>query len=323
MTGVQSHQFIVNDTEQGQRLDAFVPVRCSTLSRNACLRLIKQGQITVDNQIKKPAYTLKAGQTICIVVPEPETSDILPQDMDLDILFEDKDIVVVNKAPGLVVHPGPGHGHNTLVNALLYHCKDLSGIGGVQRPGIVHRLDKDTSGVILIAKNDLAHLGLAHQFANRTMDKMYLALAHGVIKEDTGKVDLPIGRHPSDRKRMHVSTPARGREALSLWKVRERFQDATFVEVAIKTGRTHQIRVHLAALHHPAIGDPVYGGRKKRGRLPASLQGKLPVPERQMLHAHIIQFNHPVSGERLTCTASLPKDMADLLSVLREQQKKN
>jgi len=318
MTGAQPCQFIVQNSEQGQRLDALVPVHCSSLSRNACARLIKQGLVTVDSQIKKPSFTLKAGQIVRITHPEPSAPDILAQEMALDILFEDKDIVVVNKPPGLVVHPGPGHAQNTLVNALLHHCKDLSGIGGVQRPGIVHRLDKDTSGVILVAKNDLAHAGLARQFSGRTMDKIYLALAHGVLRDDEGAVNLPIGRHPSDRKRMHVSSLSKGREALSLWKVRERFRDATYVEVEIKTGRTHQIRVHLAAMRHPVIGDTVYGGRKKRGRLPASLQGKIPAPERQMLHAHTIRFNHPITGERLACVASLPKDMADLLAALRE-----
>ena len=161
------------------------------------------------------------------------------------------------------------------------------------------------------------HAGLAEQFAERRMEKFYLALTHGVIKEDSGAVDVPIGRHPSDRKRMHVSTPARGREALSLWTVRERFLDATFVQVQIKTGRTHQIRVHLAAIHHPVIGDPVYGGRKKRGRLPASVQGKAPAPERQMLHAHIITFTHPITGEKLSCKASMPQDMENLRALLR------
>ena len=318
MTGEHFHQFIVKNTEQGQRLDAFVPVHCPDLSRNACARLIRLGLVTVNNQIKKPAYPLKAGESVSIIVPEPEAPDILAQKMDLEILFEDKDIVVVNKAPGLVVHPGPGHSQNTLVNALMAHCNDLSGIGGVQRPGIVHRLDKDTSGVILVAKNDLAHTGLARQFSGRTIQKVYLALSHGVIKEDTGTVDLPIARHTSDRKRMHVSTPAKGREALSLWKVRERFEDASFIEVQIKTGRTHQIRVHLAAIHHPVIGDPVYGGRKKRGRLPVSIQGKAASPERQMLHAHTICFTHPITEKNLSCTAPLPQDMESILSALRD-----
>ncbi|ACL05060.1 pseudouridine synthase, RluA family [Desulfatibacillum aliphaticivorans] len=321
MTGDQTYQFKVQNKEQGQRLDAFVPVHCKNLSRNACARLIRQGLVTVDKSVKKPSYVLKPGEMVSVTVPEPETADIVAQDMDLAILYEDRDIVAVNKPPGMVVHPAPGHSSNTLVNALLAHCKDLSGIGGVQRPGIVHRLDKETSGVILAAKNDAAHAGLSEQLAQRRVEKFYLALAHGVIKEDTGVIDLPLARHPSDRKRMHVSTPAKGREALSLWTVKERFLDATYVKVQIKTGRTHQIRVHLAALHHPVIGDTVYGGRKKRGRLPASVLGKAPPPERQMLHAHIVSFTHPVTGEKLTLTAPLPQDMAQLLEALRESPK--
>ncbi|MBU4186274.1 MAG: RluA family pseudouridine synthase, partial [Proteobacteria bacterium] len=239
--------------------------------------------------------------------PEPVLSE--PEPHDIDILYEDTHIIIINKEPGLVVHPAPGHNKGTLVNRLLYHCPELEGIGGKLRPGIVHRLDKDTSGTMVVAKNDAAHINLAAQFKSRKIKKIYLALVHGVVKSESGSISLPIGRHPSDRKK--ISTVSRkSRSAKTFWKVIERFNGATFLELDLKTGRTHQIRVHCAAINHPIVGDPVYGGKKAAKKLPTS------VP-RQMLHAWQLEFTHPATGEVMSFESPIPQDMEKVIEMLR------
>lgn len=316
MTGGQSFNFLVDTSEHGLRLDSFVVARKNELTRNACTRLIKQGLVTVEGAVKKPSYPVRTGQSVRLIVPGPQSPDIKAQDLGLDVLYEDQDLIVINKPAFLVVHPGPGHSQGTVVNALLHHCKDLSGIGGELRPGIVHRLDKDTTGVLMAAKNDAAHLDLSEQFSSRTIKKIYLALVHGKVLEDTGIIDLPISRHRVDRKKMYAAKTRAGREAITLWKVKKRFSDATFLALEIKTGRTHQIRAHLAAIRHPVIGDPLYGGRKKRGRLPDSVKGKAAQPGRQMLHAYKITFIHPRTNQPMTIEAPMPEDMIRLADVL-------
>jgi 23S rRNA pseudouridine1911/1915/1917 synthase len=238
----------------------------------------------------------------------------------LDILFEDRHLLVINKPPGLVVHPAAGHASGTLVNGILHHCPNLEGIGGDMRPGIVHRLDKDTSGIIVVAKTAHALAGLSHQFKTRSVDKRYCALVHGLPDRDSGTIDLPVGRHPVDRKKMSTVSP-HGREALTLWRIKEKFEGAALLEVYLKTGRTHQIRVHCKSMGHPIIGDPVYGTRKKLSNL---AKGKVPFyqavkkADRQMLHAFQLGFAHPVTAENHHFDAPLPEDMIAVIEALKK-----
>jgi 23S rRNA pseudouridine1911/1915/1917 synthase len=239
--------------------------------------------------------------------------------LDLDIIFEDPDLLVVNKPAGLVVHPAAGHATGTLVHGILYHCPDLEGIGGEKRPGIVHRLDKDTSGILIVAKNSRAHHDLSRQFKSRSIHKHYLALVAGSPKSDKGSIDLPVGRHPVDRKKMSTRSK-RGRDALTIWHVRERFRGTTLLDIEIKTGRTHQIRVHCQAAGFPIVGDPVYGRKRALNQMVAgypALQVVLKMIDRQMLHAHAIGFSHPADGRALSFEAPLPEDMAGLVEQLR------
>jgi len=243
----------------------------------------------------------------------------LPQEIPLNIIYEDAAIIVVNKEAGMVVHPAPGNYDHTLVNALLFHCRDLSGIGGVLRPGIVHRLDKGTSGLIVAAKSDAAHHSLAAQFKNHEVEKTYLALVWGDIKGDRGEIILPVGRHPGDRKKMSTKSK-RGREAITYWKVRERYGLATMLEVKIKTGRTHQIRVHLSDRGYPVVGDAVYGNASKiRSIADAVLKAQFKALNRQALHAARLSFTHPESGEKVVFEAAMPEDMAGLCAQLRSR----
>ena len=251
----------VMPSDQAKRLDVLVASFLSGQTRTFVAGLITDEHIRVDGRPKKPGYRVKSGEQISGIIPPPAPVEFKPEPIALDILFEDEHIIVVNKQPGLVVHPAPGHFSGTLVNGLLYHCPDLGGIGGELRPGIVHRLDKDTSGTLVVAKNDAAHTHLSRQFKSRQVQKVYLALVHGNVKSATGSVKLPVGRHPVDRKRMSTVSP-RGRSAQTDWTVKEQFHGFTLLELNLKTGRTHQIRVHCDAIRHPIVGDKVYRPRK-------------------------------------------------------------
>ncbi|MDI6796960.1 MAG: RluA family pseudouridine synthase [Desulfatibacillaceae bacterium] len=315
MPGVADYRFLVSQGDMGLRLDSFLSAKIDGLSRSQAARLVRQGHALVDGSPKKPSHQLAPGQAVTASLPKPEPCQALPEALEIDILYQDSDLVVVNKPPGLVVHPAPGHISGTLVNALLHHCRDLSGVGGLLRPGIVHRLDKDTSGVLVAAKNDAAHQALSGQFAARTVEKTYLALVFGVPEKDSGIVDMPVGRHPDQRKKMAAG---KGRQALTLWRVARRFADAALLEIDIHTGRTHQIRVHLAALGHPVIGDSVYAGKKRGKKLPDSVAGKTPFPGRQMLHAFRLSLILPASGKRLVIEAPVPQDMQILTQALEK-----
>ncbi|MFI5178646.1 MAG: RluA family pseudouridine synthase [Vicinamibacterales bacterium] len=284
----------------GERLDVFVARRIPSLTRARVQKLIEEGRVTIAGQRAKPSLRLDAGQRVTVDVPPPVDGVAVAEDIALDIIYEDSDMLVVNKPPGMTVHPSPGHTSKTLVNAILSHCHDLSGIGGVLRPGIVHRLDRDTSGVIVVAKNDAAHNALAKQLKERSVEKTYVALVEGTPKPPEGVIDAPIARDPRNRQRMAVVD--RGRESTTAYKLIERFSGMSLVEARPRTGRTHQIRVHLAAIGHPIIGDRVYG---KPSQLVA----------RQFLHARRIVFAHPRTGERVEFDAPLP---ADLEAALRK-----
>ena len=279
----------------GERLDAFLARRVEGLTRSAAQRLLEEGAVTSQGRSLKKSEKTAPGQVIQVVLPEPEPVDVRPQNIPLDVVYEDRDVIVVNKPVGMVVHPAPGHPDGTLVNALLYHCGDtLSGINGELRPGIVHRIDRDTSGLIIAAKNDKAHLALAEQLQDHSLARVYEAVAVGNFREDSGTVNAPIGRHPVDRKKMAVE-PRNGRPAVTHWRVLARYPGYTHVECRLETGRTHQIRVHLASIGHPLLGDTVYGSKK-------------PVPglAGQCLHARKLIFRHPRTGERVELECPLP-----------------
>jgi 23S rRNA pseudouridine1911/1915/1917 synthase len=309
--------FEVTESEAGRRLDAVIAARFPALSRSYVGRLIRAGQITINGITKKPAYLTKRGEMIRSEIPPPQTIPCKAEPIPLSILYEDADLIVLNKPPGLVVHPAPGHGSGTLVNALLYHCGDLTGIGGELRPGIVHRLDKDTSGTLVVAKNDMAHHGLSYQFKKRQVEKRYLALVYGVMKESAGVIDLPIGRHPTHRKKMST-TSRRSRSTETRWQIKESFAGVSLLEVDLKTGRTHQARVHCAAVGHPVVGDAIYGGKKRWKAVPSQdLQDVLKGVRRQMLHAWALRLEHPRTGQWMRFESPLPRDMALLLEALR------
>lgn len=276
-------------------------------SRSFVQGLIEQECVTVNGLVKKANYKVRQGDKIEVEFPTPRESTAEPENIPIEILYEDEDVLVVNKPQGMVVHPAPGAWTGTLVNALLYHCQNLSGINGVLRPGIVHRIDKDTSGILVVAKNDIAHQGLAAQLKAHTMDRKYLALVHGVVLEPSGTVDAPIGRDPADRKRMAV-VMHHSKLAVSHYTVLERFSESTYVEVRLETGRTHQIRVHMRYIKHPVLGDPVYGPKKNQ----FGVQG-------QMLHAAHLGFEHPRSGLWMKFEAPVPKKFAKLMEKLRKE----
>lgn len=299
--GDDVQEYLVRDREEGQRLDVFLAQR-SGLSRARIQRLIADGQVLLDGHPAKPSAPVGAGQRVRLTVPPAEPLALRPEVIPLDILFEDEDLLVVNKPAGLVVHPGAGRTTGTLVHALLAHCQRLPGIGGVERPGIVHRLDRDTSGVMVVAKTDVAHQSLSNQFKARIVQKRYLALAHGLLVHDRGRVEAPIGRREQDRKRMGVRREG-GREARTAYRVLRRLPEMTLVELHLETGRTHQIRVHLAHIGHPVVGDQVYGGRRER----RARGGEEPA-ERQMLHAWRLEFRHPRTGAWLAFSAPPPAD---------------
>lgn len=292
---------------EGQRLDVFLSESVSDLSRSAAQNLLNQGCVTVNGQSVKKNYKTKAGDVVKVVLPEPETLDVTPTKMDLEIAYEDEDLLVINKPKGLVVHPAAGHWDDTLVNGLLYaRGEELSGINGVMRPGIVHRIDKDTSGLLAVAKNDLAHTVLASQLKDHTLSRTYEAIVCGTFKEDSGTVDAPIGRHPSDRKRMAV-TQRGGRDAVTHWEVIARYRGYTHIRCRLETGRTHQIRVHMAYLGHPILGDTVYGHKKPE-------LGQ----DTQCLHACSLCFRHPRTGLPVLVTSTLPEYFQKVLEKLQK-----
>ena len=302
-----------------QRLDQFLADSLPELSRSQIKKLIEDGLILCDGERVKAGNKLRGGETVQVEIPSPEPIEALPEDIPLDILYEDSSLIVINKPAGMVVHPAPGHSSGTLVNALLYHCRDLSGIGGCLRPGIVHRLDKDTSGVMVVSKDDEAHQGLAEQFKEHSISRKYVAFVFGQVQNNTGTVDKPIGRHPQERKKMSGASRS-GRRAVTHWQVLQRFDKdrLTCVELTLETGRTHQIRVHLSEMNLPVVGDPVYGGHKKSNAIgDARLRSLVQGLKRQALHARHLGFRHPVTGAWLEFESPLPQDMADILEYLQ------
>ena len=292
---------------KGLRIDKFLSEQNPDYSRSYIQKLIKEGQVSVSGKAVKSNYKIDGSEEIVLLIPEQIVPDILPENIPLDILYEDQDLIVINKPKGMVVHPAAGHYSGTLVNALMYHCKDdLSGINGVMRPGIVHRIDQNTTGSLLVCKNDYAHNFIASQLKVHSITRKYRAIVHGNIKEDTGTIDAPIGRHPIDRKKMAIE-PRNGREAVTHFQVLERFGNYTYIECQLETGRTHQIRVHMSSIHHPIVGDDVYGPAK----CPFSgLQG-------QTLHAQVLGFIHPRTKEYMEFSAPLPEYFESLLQKLR------
>lgn len=303
-----------------ERLDHFISATVPELSRAAVQRLIEAGDVSVNGAAAKPSLKLKGGERVTVAVPPPEASEALPEEIPLDILYEDPDVIVVNKPAGMVVHPGAGNPAGTLVNALLAHCRDLSGIGGKIRPGIVHRIDKDTSGVIIAAKNDHAHLSLARQFSEHTIKRIYLAIVYGSPKTDSGRIESTIGRHPVDRTRMS-STAKHGKHAATHWKVIARYEGVTLIRLRLETGRTHQIRVHLSEAGHPLVGDQLYGsqGRLKTVR-DTQARALLKTVDRQALHAKTLGFIHPTTGQYLEFDTELPDDMTRIIAGLQKLQ---
>ena len=290
----------------GERLDAFV-ARTAGLTRSAAQKLLEEGRVTCANKPLRKNDKTAVGQELCVDIPQAVEVDIVPQNIPLDVVYEDEHVIVVNKPVGMVVHPAPGHPDGTLVNALLYHCgKSLSGINGELRPGIVHRIDRDTSGLIIAAKNDAAHLSLAAQLQDHTLARTYMAVAVGGLKEDEGTVNAPIGRHPVDRKKMAIDRK-NGREAVTHWSVQERYSGYTLVECRLETGRTHQIRVHMASIGHPLLGDVVYGAKKPYPGLAG-----------QCLHARKLKFIHPATGEAVEVECPLPDWFEAVLEKLRK-----
>ena len=300
-------EFYPTDLESDVRIDRYLAKACPELSRSYIQKLLKSGQVLVNGSLIKSSYVVAADDHIEVDVPEAVEPEIEAEPMDLDILYEDRDIILVNKPKGMVVHPAAGHYSHTLVNGLMYHCKDqLSGINGVMRPGIVHRIDMDTTGVLIVCKNDMAHNSIAAQLKEHSITRRYQAIVHGVLKEDEGTVDAPIGRHQTERKKMCINYN-NGRNAITHYQVLRRFEQYTYVECRLETGRTHQIRVHMASIHHPLLGDTVYG------------PSKCPVPSLigQTLHAGVLGIIHPRTGVYMEFTAPLPGYFEKLLRTLR------
>ncbi len=309
--------FPVGPEQARMRLDVFLAGADPAFSRAQIQAAIDEGHVSVSGKAPKASLHLKAGDLVSLYLEPAIEATAVPEDIPLNIIYEDATLLVINKPAGMVVHPAPGNPDGTLVNALLFHCQDLSGIGGVLRPGIVHRLDKETSGLLVVAKSDEAHRHLSAQFEKHEVHKRYLALAWGDMKGEQGESLLPVGRHPKDRKKMSTKSP-RGKDAQTLWRAGERFGVATLLEVTIKTGRTHQIRVHLAERGHPVVGDAVYGSasRMQVVKNPA-LRAALKAFSRHALHAAELSFVHPQSGERLSFFAPLPPDMEGLIACFR------
>lgn len=304
---MERFEYFVAEEQANNRVDVFLTQQQPELSRSHVQNLIEGQHVQVNDKPIKSNYKLRSGDRVVLTVPPPAEVDIQPQDIPLDILYEDKHVIIINKPRGMVVHPAVGNYEGTMVNALLEHCEDLSGINGVMRPGIVHRIDKDTSGVLMVAKTDRAHLSLAQQIKDRTVTRRYVALVHGNIQEESGIINAPIGRHQTDRKKMAVDTK-NGKEAITHFRVLERFVGYTLVEARLKTGRTHQIRVHMQYIGHSVVGDPKYGPRNPHFNL-----------DGQFLHARVLGFNHPLTGEYLEFSAPLPQVLEDILTLLRKR----
>lgn len=303
---MESRSFIVSAEQAGMRLDKYLSEQIPEMTRSFLQKIVKDQAVTVNGTVQKANWKLRENEKVCITIPDPQETQILPEDIPLDILYEDEDLLIVNKPKGMVVHPAAGHYTNTLVNAIMYHCKDsLSGINGEIRPGIVHRIDMDTTGSLIVCKNDTAHVKIAEQIKAHTVTRRYRGIVNGIVKEDTGRIEGDIGRHPVDRKKMAVHVK-NGKPAVTHFKVLERFRQQTYIEFELETGRTHQIRVHMASIGHPLMGDPLYGN----GKNPNKLQG-------QVLHAMTIGFIHPRTEEYMEFTAPLPEYFEQLLTKLR------
>lgn len=306
---MKTSSFPVTELLSGERLDTVAAKLADNLSRARVQKLIDQGLVLVDGVQQKANYRLRFGQQVEISLPDVRPTTTGAEEIALNILYEDEDLLVLDKPKGLVVHPAAGHLSGTLVNALLHHCDDLSGIGGEARPGIVHRLDKDTSGVLLVAKNDYAHRNLSEQFKEHSITREYLAIVHGNVALALGSIDAPIARHPRERKKMSVAPAGKGRRAVTHFRVLEEFDGCTYLACRLETGRTHQIRVHLASIGHPVVGDLLYGYKKKQFKLSG-----------QALHAHLLGFIHPTSGVSLEFCSHPPVEFMELLGALREKE---
>lgn len=300
---MNNYEFIVTEEEKSERIDKYISTKNEEWSRTQVQQWIKEGHLLVNDKQPKSNYKVQLEDKITITIPELEELDVVAEPMDLDIYYEDADVLVVNKPKGMVVHPAPGHVTGTLVNGLMAHCKDLSGINGVMRPGIVHRIDKDTSGLLMVAKNDMAHESLVNQLVEKSVTRKYTALVHGVISHDYGTIDAPIGRDPKDRQAMTVVD--NGKNAVTHFQVLKRYNDFTLVECQLETGRTHQIRVHMKYIGYPLAGDPKYGPRKT-----LDLNG-------QALHAGVLGFVHPRTNEYLEFTSPLPEYFTELENILK------
>ena len=310
---LREFEYIIAREEKGERLDHYLAGKKEIgRTRSQIHKLIEDGFVEVNKEVPKPSYKIKVDDRIQVSIPPPQKLEAKAENIPLHIVYEDNDLIVVDKPRGMVVHPAAGNYSGTLVNALLYHCKDLSGIGGVLRPGIVHRLDKDTSGLLVIAKNDLAHQALARQFKAKQIFKQYQALVHGVIQQEKGVIEAKIGRHPKHRKKMAIisasETKIKGREAVTHYKVLERLKNYTLVELDLKTGRTHQIRVHLTSFGHAVVGDPTYGHRREEFKVSG-----------QLLHAAKLGFVHPRSGKYVEFHREMPEDMEEVVRKLRKK----
>ena len=300
---MQQFEYDIDPACSQKRLDVFLAEVQADITRSGVKRLIESDCVAVNGAPAKAHYKLKEGDQVTMSVPDPEPLEVRPEAIPLSIVYEDECLIVIDKPPGMVVHPAPGHSGGTLVNALLHHCQDLTGIGGVERPGIVHRLDKDTSGLIAVAKTETCMQSLSRQFKDRDIQKVYLAFAKGTFEKPSGIIDAPIGRHKIHRKKMSTRAPV-GREAQTRYEVIQQLDGYAYVRLFPKTGRTHQLRVHLASLGHPILGDSLYGGTLGPG---------LPRIDRQALHAHRLELTHPLSGSSLQLESLLPSDMEALL----------
>lgn len=301
-----SQEFVVAPEDAGVRIDRYLSDQCQDISRSYLQKLLKEQSVLVEEKPVKSNYKVNTGDRISLTLPEIREPEIVPEDIPLDIIYEDKDIILINKPKGMVVHPAAGHYSGTLVNGLMSHCRsELSGINGVMRPGIVHRIDMDTTGVLIVCKNDMAHNSISEQLKEHSITRKYVAIVHGVLKDDEGTINAPIGRHPIDRKKMSINEK-NGRDAITHYRVLERFRQYTYIECQLETGRTHQIRVHMASTGHPLLGDSVYGPAK----CPFRLNG-------QTLHAGVLGIIHPRTGEYMEFSAPLPDYFEELLRKLR------